>query len=80
LGNWEVTGTTNKSPGCLLSPATTAGQTFRLLRFENEIGNRMIERRREEIRDGSAKPVPGTAVSRKAWNLARKAAARRAGL
>ena len=34
-----------------------------------------IERRREEIRAGHARPVPGADVSRKAWELARNAGA-----
>jgi putative addiction module component (TIGR02574 family) len=34
-----------------------------------------IERRRQEVRAGSAKPVPGAEVSRKAWELAKKAGA-----
>jgi len=32
-----------------------------------------IERRRREIAEGSAKPVPGEEVSRKAWQLAASA-------
>jgi putative addiction module component (TIGR02574 family) len=31
-----------------------------------------IERRREEIRAGRAKPVPGADVSRKAWGMVQK--------
>ena len=34
-----------------------------------------IERRRREVREVTVKPVPGDAVSRKAWELAKKAGA-----
>lgn len=34
-----------------------------------------IERRREEVRAGRAKPVPGADVSRKAWEMVRNTGA-----
>ena len=41
----------------------------------NEVWLAEIERRREEIRAGHARPVPGADVSRKAWEMVQKTGA-----
>ncbi|MBE7500012.1 MAG: VCBS repeat-containing protein [Verrucomicrobiales bacterium] len=75
LCNWELTGTTNKSPGCPLSPMTIAGRTFRLLRSENGIGNRMTSPRAKLIED-----IVGGVVPRASESVLRLPEPRRASL